>query len=76
MRASGSGLLLPRLIPIGDPDIDERIGGALEAVDSGAVPAAIDPTERVFGSRGSSGRKDRQRHFGLLPILPGRSTLC
>ena len=60
VRASGSGLLLPRLIPIGDPDIDERIGGALEAVDSGAVPAAIDPTERalrlarIVGAEGSA----------------------
>ena len=34
VRASGSGLLLPRLIPIGDPDVDERIGGALEALDA------------------------------------------
>ena len=30
VRASGSGLLLPRLIPVGDPEIDERIGGALD----------------------------------------------
>ena len=31
MRRSGGGLLLPRLVPIGDPELDERIGGALEA---------------------------------------------
>src|SRR5256885_7871438 len=29
-RASGSGLLLPRLIPVGDPDLNERIGGAAD----------------------------------------------
>ena len=48
VRASGGGLLLPRLIPIGDPDIGERIGGALEALDADPVPPAIDPTERVL----------------------------
>jgi ATP-dependent helicase/nuclease subunit B len=48
VRASGGGLLLPRLIPIGDPDIGERIGGALEAVDADPVPPAVDPTERVL----------------------------
>ncbi len=33
VRASGSGLLLPRLIPIGDPELDERVGGALDPAD-------------------------------------------
>src|SRR6478752_7848076 len=45
VRASGNGLLLPRLIPIGDPEIDDRIGGALEPLGSEPVPPAIDPTE-------------------------------
>src|SRR3954453_3791365 len=49
VRASGSGLLLPRLIPIGDPELDERVGGALDRIDEGAaVPPAIDPAERVL----------------------------
>src|SRR3954465_4583524 len=48
VRASGSGLLLPRMIPIGDPEIDERIGGPLEALDAEPVEPAIDPTERVL----------------------------
>src|ERR687890_421276 len=48
VRASGSGLLLPRLIPIGDPELDERIGGALDPVDDQEpVPPAIEPLERV-----------------------------
>ena len=33
VRASGGGLLLPRLIAIGDPELDERIGGALDPLD-------------------------------------------
>src|SRR5256885_10580432 len=49
VRASGSGLLLPRLIPIGDPELDERIGGALEPIgDDQPVPPAIDPLERLL----------------------------
>ena len=32
VRRSGSGLLLPRLIHIGDPELDERIGGAFEPI--------------------------------------------
>src|SRR2546421_4430869 len=62
VRASGSGLLLPRLIPIGDPELDERIGGALEPIDDAEViPPAIDPLQRLLtlaelvrGDRGSS----------------------
>jgi ATP-dependent helicase/nuclease subunit B len=49
VRASGSGLLLPRLIPVGDPELDERVGGALDRIDDGEpVPPAIEPTERLL----------------------------
>ena len=48
VRASGSGLLLPRLIPVGDPDLNERIGGALDRIDDDPVPPAIDATERLL----------------------------
>jgi ATP-dependent helicase/nuclease subunit B len=47
VRASGNGLVLPRLIAIGDPELDERIGEALDPLDlADPVPAAIDPLER------------------------------
>ena len=47
VRASGPGLLLPRLIPIGDPEIDERIGEGLDRIDfDEPVPPAIDALER------------------------------
>lgn len=46
VRASGSGLLLPRLIPIGDPSLDERIGGAFESLAADPLPPAIDPLVR------------------------------
>src|SRR6478609_7962380 len=48
VRASGSGLLLPRLIPVGDPELDERIGGALEPIDGDPIPPAIDPLQRLL----------------------------
>jgi len=47
VRASGAGLVLPRLIAIGDPDIGERIGGALDPLDLvDEIPPAIDPLAR------------------------------
>jgi ATP-dependent helicase/nuclease subunit B len=64
VRASGNGLLLPRLIPVGDPEIDERIGGALESLDSDPLPPAIDPTERVLRLAsivGAGGAAERMR---------------
>jgi ATP-dependent helicase/nuclease subunit B len=48
VRRSRGGLLLPRLVPIGDAELDERIGGALEPLDSEPVSPAIDPIERLF----------------------------
>ena len=49
VRASGSGLLLPRLVPIGDPELDERIGGMLDPIDDEApIPRAVEPLERLF----------------------------
>jgi ATP-dependent helicase/nuclease subunit B len=47
VRASGGGLLLPRLIPIGDPELDDRIGGALDTIDAGLAPAT-EPLERLL----------------------------
>jgi ATP-dependent helicase/nuclease subunit B len=60
VRASGSGLLLPRLIPVGDPEIDERASGALEPMGAEPAPPAIDPAERllrlasIVGAEGSA----------------------
>jgi ATP-dependent helicase/nuclease subunit B len=49
VRRSGGGLLLPRLVPVGDPELDERIGGALEPLDgSDPVPPAVEPLDRLF----------------------------
>ena len=48
VRASGGGLVLPRLIPVGDPELDERIGGALDPAGGAVLPAATDPLERLL----------------------------
>ena len=46
VRRSGGGLLLPRLVPVGEPELDERIGGALDPIEAPPIPPAIDPIER------------------------------
>ncbi len=47
VRASGGGVLLPRLVAIGDPELDENVGALLDAADDAdPVPPAIDPLQR------------------------------
>lgn len=49
VRRSAGGLLLPRIVPVGDPELDDRLGGAFEPIGQGpAVPPAIAPLERLF----------------------------
>lgn len=46
-RAGDGGLLLPRLVAIGDIDLDEAAGVALDGIDDGmAIPAAVDAYAR------------------------------
>ncbi|HEX7872524.1 MAG TPA: double-strand break repair protein AddB [Sphingobium sp.] len=47
VRASEGGLLLPRLVPIGDVELTERVGLALDAMEEGSdIAPAIDPMRR------------------------------
>lgn len=48
VRQAEGGLLLPRLVAIGDPDLDERVGAAFDAIDDDPIPPAIDPLARQF----------------------------
>ncbi len=49
VRASGTGLLLPRMATIGDLDLDETLGPLLDPIGEGTtVPPASDPTRRWF----------------------------
>ncbi len=47
VRRAEGGLLLPRLVAIGDPELDERLGGLLDPIEADEpIPPAIDPLER------------------------------
>jgi ATP-dependent helicase/nuclease subunit B len=47
VRRAGGGLLLPRLVPLGDPELGERLGAALDPIGEGAdIPPACPPMER------------------------------
>jgi ATP-dependent helicase/nuclease subunit B len=60
VRASEGGLLLPRLIPIGDPELEDRVGGALDPIEQREpVPPAIEPLEHLLK---------------LASIVPGESS--
>lgn len=49
VRASGGGLLPPRLVPLGDPELDERLGSALDPIGTGLdIPPAIAPMRRLM----------------------------
>lgn len=47
VRAGGDGLLMPRLVVIGDADLDESVALALDAIEEAdPVPPAINPLRR------------------------------
>lgn len=47
VRKSGGGLLLPRLVALGDPDLGEQVGGALDPLgEDDPVSPAIAPMRR------------------------------
>lgn len=49
VRRAETGLLLPRLVPIGDPEIDETLGSALDPIGAGEpLPPAIEPMRRTM----------------------------
>jgi len=49
VRESGSGLLLPRLVPVGDIDLDETLGSALAPMGAdAAIPPAIGSAQRLL----------------------------
>lgn len=47
VRLSGGGMLLPRMVMVGDLDLDETLGPLLDPLGAGAhIPPAADPTRR------------------------------
>lgn len=46
VRASGSGMLMPRMAVVGDLDLDETLGALLDPLGAADIPPAVDPTRR------------------------------
>ena len=46
VRRAEGGLLMPRLVPIGDPELDDRTGPALDPLDEQPLTPAIAPLRR------------------------------
>jgi len=77
VRRSEGGLLLPRLVAIGDPELDERLGALLDPLDESPIPPAVEPLQRqlilarlveqVGGAQGPEAR----RLAGLSGFQPG-----
>jgi ATP-dependent helicase/nuclease subunit B len=50
VRRAGGGLLLPRMVPVGDPELDERLGSLFDPAgeDLAPIPPAIEPLTRLM----------------------------
>ena len=46
VRQAEHGLLIPRLVAIGDSELEERAGAAFDAIDDSPLPPAIEPLQR------------------------------
>ncbi|WP_294391751.1 double-strand break repair protein AddB [uncultured Sphingomonas sp.] len=46
VRRAGGGLLLPRLVAVGDASLEEQLGAAFDVAAGDPVPPAIDPVAR------------------------------
>ncbi|MBI1402754.1 MAG: double-strand break repair protein AddB [Porphyrobacter sp.] len=66
------GLLMPRMIAVGDLDLDEKLGAALDPLGAADIPPACDPVRRWLAL-------DRliaeERAEGGMEPLPGRARL-
>lgn len=46
IRIAGGALLLPRLVALGDEDLEESAGGALDRIDGDPLPPVVAPMQR------------------------------
>ncbi|MEQ5786872.1 double-strand break repair protein AddB [Erythrobacter sp. NFXS35] len=71
--ASGEGgLLMPRMIAVGDLDLDEKLGAALDPLGAADIPPACDPVRRWLVIDRLIG--EERAAEGMEP-LPGRARL-
>lgn len=66
------GLLMPRMIPVGDLDLDEKLGALLDPLGAGDIPPACDPMRRWLTLDRLIA--DERASEGMEP-LPGRARL-
>jgi ATP-dependent helicase/nuclease subunit B len=71
-EAGEGGLLMPRMIAVGDLDLDEKLGAALDPLGAADIPPACDPVRRWL-------TMDRliaeERAAEGMEALPGRARL-
>ena len=50
VRRAGGGLLLPRMVPVGDPELDERLGSLFDPAGAhlASIPPAVEPLTRLM----------------------------
>jgi ATP-dependent helicase/nuclease subunit B len=66
------GLLMPRMITVGDLDLDEKLGAALDPLGADDIPPACDPTRRWL----ALDRLIAEERAGEgMDALPGRARL-
>ncbi|MDE2301112.1 MAG: double-strand break repair protein AddB [Sphingomonadales bacterium] len=80
IRATGQGLLLPRLAVVGDLDLDEALGPLFDTLGEGAeLPRAAEPTRRwlrlaahlaaIDGTQGAAGLRQARAIAGAIDRL-------
>lgn len=68
VRRADGGLLLPRMVPLGDPELDERLGALFDPADGDEdIPRAITPARRLFALARLIGR---ERMLAGRPVSP------
>ncbi len=70
--AGETGLLMPRMIAVGDLDLDEKLGAALDPLGAADIPPACDPVRRWLALDRLIA--EERAAEGLSP-LPGRARL-
>lgn len=71
-ETGAGGLLMPRMIAVGDLDLDEKLGAALDPLGAAEIPPACDPVRRWL----TLGRLiAEERDAAGMDPLPGRAQL-
>jgi ATP-dependent helicase/nuclease subunit B len=69
VRLAGGALLLPRLVALGEGDLDAAAGAALDRIDAEPIPPVIDPVQRRLLLAGLLQQEDPDRASSLGEAL-------